>query len=179
MRGLTLIEALFTLAIATIVGTLLLVVMVNTGGLFLKQSSKVALGLSLNDVLREIQKTIRQSSSVADTSGVQKLSLKVPSVDSSGAVIANSFDDFIFLLDQSKLVFRVLPNAQSSRIAADQILATNIDMLNFKYFDSQNPPSEVIPKDAKKIKTILALKQKAGFGFEQNIATAEANLRND
>lgn len=170
-KGITLVEVLTTLGIATVVGTLLLVIMVNTGGLFIKQSSKVAGGLSANDAISRIQKSIRQASSVDQTASGEKLVLKVPATDPSGSSIANTFDVFEILKDEENLVFKILPDAQSSRSGVNQILATDLDMLKFEYFDSQIPPQQINPAQAVKIKTTLAL--------EQNIATAEANLRND
>lgn len=188
-KGLTLVEAITTLAIAVVVSTLLVVIMINTGGLFTKQSSKVEQGLSVNDALGKINSSIRQSSGVLPTystytSGAQLLVLKIPSIDSSGNVVTNTFDHFIFLLEPSTgsgqvLRFKVFPNIASSRGSVDQIFSNNVSLLNFEYFDSQNPPEQVIPSQATKVKTTLLLKQKSGVGFEQNIATSEANLRND
>lgn len=178
-NGFTLVEALTTLAIATVVGTLLVVIMVNTGGLFYQQSSKLNLGLSVNDALGEVQKNIRQAQSVANTSSDNQLVLKVPSKDSSGNIITNTFDDFVFRLVGTTLTLIVSPDAASSRAGVDQIFSNNVDLLIFEYFDSQNPPQAVTPNLAAKIRITLKLKQKAGAGFEQNIATSEANLRND
>lgn len=188
-KGLTLVEVLTTLAIATVVVTLLVVIMINTGGLFTKQSSKVEQGLSVNDALGKINLNVRQSSGVAPTystytSGTQLLVLKIPSIDSSGNVVTNTFDHFIFLLDSSigsgqVLRFKVFPNSASSRGSVDQILSNNVDLINFEYFDSQNPPQSTQPNLAKKVRITLSLRQKTGAGYEQNIATSEANLRND
>lgn len=185
-RGITLFEALITLGIATVVGVLLLVIMVNTGGLFFKQSGRLEQGLSVNDALNNVQESIRVSSGIVAsftsssstyTSGSDQLVLKIPSIDSSGNVITNTFDHFVFFLDQKKLRFKVFPDAASARSPKDQIFSTNTETLVFKYFDFQN--QEVAPNLANKARVTLGLKQKAGADFEQNIATTEANLRND
>lgn len=188
MKGVTLVEALLTLGIAVVVGALLLVIIVNTSGLFYQQSSKLEQGLSLNDALSEIRKSIRTSQAVAATypaagsptytSGATQLVLKIPSIDSSGNIISTS-DYFVFLKDTDKLRFRTFPDSQSSRKAQDQIFTTKLDSLIFEYFDAQVPPQQVQPNLAVKIKISLSLRQKAGVGFETNVATAEANLRND
>lgn len=187
--GLTLVEGLIALSIATVVGALLLVIMVNTGGLFYQQSSKLEQGLNINDALGAIGQTIKESSSVAAsypsvpppnfTSGTKQLVLKVPSIDASSDIISNIFDYFVFFLDQGSLRFKTFPDPQSSRKAQDQIFSTKVESLFFQYYDSQIPPQEVTPTSASKIKVTLQLKQKAGAGIEQNIATKEANLRND
>lgn len=185
-EGLTLAEAVIALGIASVVGALLLVIMVNSAGLFYKQSSKVEQGLGINDALGQIRESVKGSSAVAAsytagsttyTSSATEIVLKVPSIDIAGNTISNLFDYFIFLKDQSKLRFRVFPDSQSKRSSADQIFTTNADSLLFQYFDSAN--NQVIPSAAVKVKITLSLKQKAGAGFETNIATSEANLRND
>lgn len=185
-KGFTLVETITTLGIATVVGTLLVIIIVNTGGLFYKQASKVEQGLSVNDALYKVQESIKASSGIAAsftsssstfTTGPGQLVLKIPSIDSSGNVITNTFDHFVFFLDQKKLLFKVFPDAASTRSPKDQIFSTNADTLIFNYFDSQN--QEVTPNLAVKVRVTLGLKQKAGAGTEQNIATSEANLRND
>ncbi len=187
-KGLTLTEALITLSIAMVAGALLLVIMVNTGGLFYKQSSKVEQGFSLNHSLSQLKMSIRASSQVATsypsespiyTSGSTEVVLKVPSEDSSGNIISGVFDYFVFFQDSGKLRFKSFPDSQSARVAQDQIFTTNLDSLIFEYFDSSIPPQQVQPDLAVKIKITISLEQKAGAGIETNVATAEANLRND
>ena len=188
--GLTLVEVLVAMGVASIVGALLLVIMVNSAGLFYKESSKVEQGLSLNDALLNIKQALRGASNVASTypptgsptytSSATQLVLKVPSIDSSGNIVSGVFDYFIFFQDGGKLRFKTFPDdGQSARKGQDQIFTTNLDSLIFEYFDGQIPPQQVQPNLAVKIKITLSLKQKAGAGIETNVATAEANLRND
>lgn len=188
--GLTLIEILVALAITIVAGTLLFVIIVNSAGLFSLQSSKLQGGLNINDALMEVRKSIKQASSVASsvtvgsttyTSGVNQLVLKVSSVDSSNNIIANTYDHFVFFLDQSYFHFKIFPDPDpaSSRKAADRILSTVADSISFKYFNSATPPVEVTPASAAKVYISLNLKQKAGAGFVTNTATSEASLRND
>lgn len=186
--GLTLIEVLVAMSIVTVAGTLLLVVMVNSAGLFSKQSSKVQAGLNINDTLSVVRGTIKQASAVAPlytsgpttyTSGPNQLVLKVASIDLSGNIITDTFDYFVIFLDQSFLHLKIFPDLQSSRKSADQILTNIVDSLNFQYFTSVIPPVEVPPVNATKIRITLTLKQKAAQTFEINTATTEANLRND
>lgn len=185
-RGITLSEAVIALGIASVVGALLLVIIVNSAGLFYKQSSKVEQGLGINDALGKIRESVKESSAVVAsytvgsttyTSSATEIVLKIPSIDSAGNTISDTFDYFVFLKDQSTLRFKVFPDSQSKRSSADQIFSTNADSLLFQYLDSAN--SEVAPSSAVKVKITLSLKQKAGATFETNIATSEANLRND
>lgn len=170
-RGLTLVEVLVAVGISTIVGTLLLVVIVNSAGLFSQQSSKVQEGLSVNDALSSLRGSIKQASAVENTSGVDRIVLKVPAIDSFGNIIDKTSDNFYFYLDQNYLHFKIDPNALSSRKASDQILSNFVSNLNFQYFNLAIPPAEVTPVIAAKVRITLTLKQ--------DTATTEANLRND
>lgn len=186
--GLTLIEVLVAMGIAVIAGALLVVVIVNSAGLYSNQSSKVQQGLNINDALIKVRGSIKQASSVAVsytngsttyTSGADQLVLKVASIDSSNNIISDTYDFFVFFLNQNSLRFKIFPDPLSSRKVADQVFSTSVDSLNFRYFNSANPPLEVSPTAATKIRIALTLKQKSGANFETNTATAEANLRND
>lgn len=186
--GLTLIEVLIAMGLALIVGTLLVSILVNSAGLFYKESSKLEQGVNINDALSKVRENIRESTSVAVsftsggttyTSNSTQLVLKISSIDSSGNILANTFDYFVYFLDQKKFRFKIFPDAQSERIAQDQIFSTNVDSLSFKYLDSANPPNEVTPNIAKNVRITVTLKQKSGANFETNTATSEAGLRND
>lgn len=170
-KGLTLIEVLVTMGIATVAGVLLLVIIVNSAGLFTDQSSKVSAGLGVNDTFSQIKTVIKQASAISDESGPDQLVLRVLSIDPAGNIIENTYDDFIFMVDQKNLRFKIISNPLSSRQDGDSILAGNVDNLNFQYFDSANPPAEVIPASASKVRINLTVKT--------NTDTAEANLRND
>lgn len=185
--GFTLTEVLIALGIASVVGTLLLVVIVNSAGLFYKQSSKVEQGLGVNDALAQVSSRVKEASSVAVsyqdgvityTSGANQLVLRITSIDELGDLIADTSDHFVFLLNQDKLTLKLFPDAQSSRHAQNSILASNVTGVLFQYFDLQNPPQEIQPSTALKIKITLVLKQRSGADFEVSTATSEANLRN-
>lgn len=188
MKGLTLIEVLITMGISVVVGVLLLVVIVNSAGLFYSQSSKLSIGLNTNDALSQVRQSIKEASAIAAsftsgvetyTSGATQLVLKVPALDASNNIIADTFDYFIFFLDQKKLRFKTFPDTQSTRRAQDQIFSTSVDSLTFKYYDLVSPANEVVPTAAQRVLISLTLKQKSGAGFESSTATSEANLRND
>lgn len=186
-RGLTLIEVIIAMGITSIAGILLVVIIVNSAGLFSHQSSKVQEGLNINDALSEIRGSIKQASAVADhytngpttyTTGVNQLVLKVASIDSSGNIISDTYDFFVFFIDNKILHFKTFPDPASFRKAQDRIFSTSSDSLVFKYFNSATPPVEVTPISASKVVAVLTLKQRNGLNYEINIATSEANLRN-
>ena len=186
--GFTLIEVLVAMGIATVTGVLLLVIIVNSTGLFTQQSSKVQMGLNINDALLQVRSSIKDASIVADqyisggttyTTGSNQLVLKVLSIDSSGNIIDNTFDFFVFFQDQNYLRFKTFPDPSSARKQADRVFSTSVDGLNFQYFNSVIPPVEVVPTAATKVRITLTLKQKIGVKYETYTATSEANLRND
>ena len=187
--GLTLVEAIIAVAIAAVLGILLPIIIVNSSNIFYKQTSKVSQGLGLNDALSKMKETIKESSSVAPaypasgspvyTSASQQIVLKIPSLDVSGNTISNTYDYFVFFLDADKLRSKIFPDVSSTRKSGNQILATNVNTLSFKYYNSVTPPQEVLPTSATKVKITLSLRQKSGQEYEQNTATSEANLRND
>lgn len=186
--GLTLVEILVAMGIATVVGGLLLAITVNSIGVYSNQSSKVQGGLNINDALLQIRSSIKNASAVADsytsgsttyTTGSNQLVLTALSVDSSGNIISNMSDYFVFFQDQKLLRYKIFPNVGSSRKPVDRIFSTYVDTLNFKYFNSANPPVEVSPVGATKVKVILTLKQKVGTKDDIQTGESEVNLRND
>lgn len=187
-RGFTLLEAVIAMGLTAIVGVLLLVIIINSAGLSTQQSSKVTEGLNVNDTLSQIRNTVKIASSVADsftsgsdtyTTGQTKLVLKVPSVGSNNNIIAETYDYFVFYSDQHFLRLRVFPDSLSTRKAKDQIFSTSVNSLSFQYLNSADPPLEVIPINATKVKVTLVLSQKVGLNTETHVATTEANLRNE
>lgn len=185
--GLTLIEIVITTSIVVLVAGLIFMIMVNNTGVFYKQSAKVSQGLGSNDTLASIRSTIKEGQSIATgypegsspayTSSSTTLVIKLPSVDLSGGVITGIFDFAVFTIEQGRLKLKIFPNSSSTRKPVDQVLALNADKILFEYFDSSG--MIVAPTAAYKIKTTLVLKQKAAAGYETNIATSEATLRND
>ncbi len=187
-KGFSLIEILISTSVAVLIGGLLIVIMVNITRVFFKESSGVSIGLNTNDALAEVRKSIKQSSGVEATytagsttytSGATQIVLKVPSLDQSGNIIGSTFDYFVFFQTQNILHFKTFPNAASKRKAQDQIFSNLVDSLVFKYLSSANPPVEVTPTSASKVRITLILKQKTGQTYETNSATSEANLRNN
>lgn len=186
--GLTLAEILVAVFIASMVGSLLLVIMANSTGLFLKESSKIGQGVGVNDALMLIRQDVKRANSVAAsythgsttyTSGANQLVLTLPSIDAGGNIIQNTYDYFVYLKDQNVLRLKSFPNPLSQRKESDRVLATYVALIFFQYYNSSTPPEEVSPNLAAKIKASLVLNQKAGSSEEQIIATSEANLRNN
>ena len=117
MKGLTLLELVITMGLVSVVGLLLVVIIVNSTGVFYKESSKLSQGLNINYALSSIRSDIKQSAGVAAsyvdgsttyTSGTTQLVLKRSSVDSSNNLISNTYDYFVYFLDQNFMLVLVL-----------------------------------------------------------------------
>lgn len=188
MKGFTMLEMVITMGLVSVVGLLLVVIIVNSTGVFYKESSKLSEGLNINDALSSVRADIKQSTGVMAsfvgesttyTSGGSQLVLKVASIDSSNNLILETFDYFVYFLDQKKLRLKTFPDPSSSRKAQDQIFSTSVESLSFQYFNLGNPPLEVTPATAGKVRITITLRQKSGENYETKTATSEATLRND
>lgn len=186
-KGFSLLEVLIFVALFSVTAIILVTILINNSELVYKQSSRVSQGLEINDTLSNVKNSIRQASAVSVsypegpspsyTSSPSELVLKLASLDSNNEIIQNTFDYIVYIKSQERIKFLVFPNALSSRKVSNSILAKNVDTLVFDYYSSAG--SIISPKLASKVKVSILLKQKAGSGYEKNVATAEADLRND
>lgn len=184
-NGFSLTEILVVSLITVIVGGFIVSILFNTTGIYYNQSAQTQQSMDLNDTFSKVRSSIRQSKFVATgypegsptyTSGINTLVLKIPSVNSSGNTISDTYDFAIVTKSQDKLYYKLFPDAISARSSDDQILASNVDNVYFNYYDSAG--TEVNPETSSRIKITLTLKQKAGAGYKVNTATSEASIRN-
>lgn len=187
--GFTLAEVIIAMSIVVIVGTLLLVILVNNTGLFYQQSTILNQGVGINDSLSKIRTSIKEANAVSAnytsgsttyTTGSSELVLQLPAIDSSGNKIFNIFDYAVFNITQNRLYLKVFPDSASGSVRknADLILTQNVDSIKFDYLDNNNQLL-INPVQADKVRVTLILKQKAGASFKTTTATSEASLRND
>lgn len=169
MRGFTLMEIVVAMGISVIVSALLITILVRSSNVFYKQTTKVSQGVGINNALSRLREVTKEAQLVDVTSSASELVLKIPTVTSQGDFVENTFDLAIFMRDSDKLKYKLFPDSQSSRTAADEILAGSVDNFILQYFDKDG--QVVTPVSAVKIKMTLVLKT--------NIATTEAYLRND
>lgn len=187
MKGFSLVEIIIVVSLTVVISGMLVAILINNTELVYKETSRVSQGLDLNDALVNLKSYIRQAQSVAVsypeglnptyTSSSTQLVLKFSSLDANGEIISNAYDFVIYLQDQDKLRALLIKDAASSRKQFNTILAKNVDQLTFDYLDAAG--NSTSPQDAKKVRVSIRLKQKAGSRYETNIATGEANLRND
>lgn len=177
-RGFTLVEILIASAIALIVGIFLLSILANSNGIFYKQNAIVSEGLSLNDSMSEIDKNIRQATSVADTSDVHTLMLKLSALGVDG-MIDNVYDSIIIAKDPDKnniLRKKVIPDVASIRKSEDLVLTTMLDSINFVYL---NKLGEIVnPQTATSVSITLSVKSGSGSINSKRSSTIITTLKN-
>lgn len=186
--GFTLLEIILTAALALIVGTFLIVILVNNSGFFYKQNAIISEGLDLNDAIREIDNSARQATAVTAgypesnplyTSDSQTLVLKLPAL-SQGGIIEGVYDYIVISKDprQGKILRKqIFPDSQSTRQASDLILTTLLKEIEFKYLDKSG--NQVSPTQATSIETNIAVTAQTGLIGSTRSSTVVTSLRNN
>lgn len=141
--GFSLTELILAAALFALISLLAGGVYIGQTRLFKTQNTEVELNQDARLILDEITNQVRQSQAVSqtcpgcsETSGPNVLILKIPSIDQSGALIANTFDYILYKKDASdpkKLIKKTIPDSLSSRPAAEKILSTVVAEINFTY----------------------------------------------
>lgn len=141
----------FTLVETVIVVSLLALMMVAIGLVIFMlnktssyNSAESQSSGSASAVLRDMESLIVQADAVVQThtfSGTSYVSsatttiVEIPSIDTSGAIIANSYDYAVFYLATTS-VYRILaPAALSSRSSEMEVLSTTVSTFSLTYND--------------------------------------------
>ena len=189
--GVTFFEILIGLSIAAITGLLLSSSLVQNSNLLFNQNSRVLQGTGLNNASSELNELLRSAQSVAVQyplispqyiTGLSTMVLALPSLDSGGNIISNTYDYAVVTKDNAhanllkKLVF---PNSspQSFRKSENKVLVSALSNLVFYYLDSNN--LNVSPASAVKINYIINESEKAGKGNQTSSRSAQISLRNN
>lgn len=188
MKGFTLVETLLAGLLSLMVGIFLVGILANQSGFFYKQNSIIDQGVSTNSALAAITSKIRESSVVAVgypeqlphtfTSEASTLVLKLPATNSTGTI--DGLSDFVVIAADSNnphiLRLRVYPNPQSTRPAADNVLATNLSSVSFVFLDKGG--NVVTPTSSFQVQTTLSIESSTGSIRSERSATVSTSLRN-
>jgi hypothetical protein len=186
-KGLTLVEILLLSGVGLIIGIFLVRIFVSQSGVFYSQTAQVSEGINLNNIVSEVESSIKQAAQVAVsypevsplyTSGQTTLILKLPAYNSSGP-ISNVYDFIVVTKDQTNpkiLQLKVFPDYQSERSNQNKILTTILDSVNFEYLNNNN--EIVTPPSATKVKMVLSLLSKTGSLGEGRSSMIITSLRN-
>jgi len=185
--GFTLLEIVLASAVALIVGTFLITILVNNSGFFYKQNAIVSEGLGLNDVSSDIDNNIKQAAGVIPfypttspiyTTGSETLILKLPSFNLSG-IIENTYDFVVIAKDLTypKILRRqIFTDPQSQRQASNQVLTTILESIRFNYYDQNG--GVVAPDVASSVGVILTVNPKTGSIGSSRTSSILTSLRN-
>jgi hypothetical protein len=189
-RGISLVELLIGVSVAGLVGVLLVSLLTQNSRIYTDQNAKINDGITINNSVAKIEETIKSAAAIANqyqhsggplyTTGSSTLVLTQPSINTSGAVIENTYDYLVLSADtQNSKILRLIlyPNAQSTREAQNQVLATNMSKLEFRYFNSLG--ESVSPILATRIGYILNVNQTIATQSQTSSTSGTVNLRNN
>lgn len=186
-RGFTLPELLVVAAITIIAGTLLVGILVNHNGVLYKENTLVEEGMSLNDVSREIDESLRQSTGISDsfsvdgityTTDTETLVFKLSALSDSG-IIENVYDYGVITKDgvnNKILKLKIFPDNQSIRFASDKTLITNLASLQFNYTDKNGQAA--VPSFAVTVGVNLGVLSQTGAVSSGRSVVLDIPLRN-
>lgn len=149
-KGFTLVEIIVVFAFVAIISLILANIIIRYTGFYNRQQAEVSANTDNRLILDDIYSVARQSVSVVNsiivsgqtfTTSTNTLIVKLPSVNSAGEPITNTFDHFIFYQDASdQKLFRrrIVPDALSFRPAAFSVLTSNLQTIAFSY-DNVDP----------------------------------------
>ncbi len=186
-KGFTLIEIIIVAGLTTVIGAILVGVLVNNSSMYYQESSTVASGIGLNDIVDEVNTDIKLAAGVTSiyevppltfTSGQQTLILKLPATNDSGN-LSEVFDYLVIFVDATNpkiLRKQVFPDASSTRKAENKVLTTILENIEFGFLDKNG--NTVSPADASSINTTVKLLSKSGSVGTSKSATIVTTLRN-
>ena len=185
--GFSLLEIVIVIGVSVIVCLLIVSILVSNTGFSYKQTAIVSEGLSLNDVIREIDDVVRQASSVAVsypetepifTTGDETLVLKLPSLSAAGNM-DEVYDFLVIAKDENPkiLKIKIFPDPQSSRASQDKVLTTILSSVKFSYLDENGNTAP--PSSAVSIGVDLTVLSKTGSIGSNRSVSAVTKLRNN
>lgn len=186
--GFTLTEILIVLASSAIIGTILVTIMVQGSGIFSDQNTQVNQNLSLNNVSSNISQSIQFGSGILGsytagaiqyTTSSNTIIAQIPSLNAQGGLIENKYDTVVITTDPNKTtVLRkyLYPDPQSSRVADNKVLVTNLSQIQFIYLNDN--AVEVAPTTATRVDFIVKVAEKSGIGVQESSISGRINLKN-
>jgi hypothetical protein len=178
-RGLTLLEAVIAIGIATVL--LVALASLYAGYIrfysYAKATSETVGGA--NAAADELQDLVRQADAVMSTaivngasyaSGSSTLVLELPSITASGSVVANTYDYAVFYTSGTSL-YRVLSaSGASSRVSSTKRLSETVSSVTFTY--------DTVPALASVVTADLVMQSRAAHDTAQTDVTVKMYVRN-
>lgn len=178
--GFTLLEAIVVIAISTVMLIVLVDLYRAYSRMYGYQKAAADTAGSATVIANELQEWVLQSkgilasgifSGATYTTDSDTLVLSIPSVDSLGNTLTNTYDLVIFYTSGTN-VYRILsPNAASSRVANTKTLTTTLASLSFTYNNASIPLANLITTD-------IRMQSTEGASSAQYQLTQKLYLRN-
>jgi len=149
-RGITLLEALVSVSLVTIISLVLMGLFIGHVRISRLVSANADLLNQRTQLEQDFDRFIHLATRVVDsaivngtsyTSGLDTLVLEIPSIDGSGFVIADQFDQLAYYLDPadpSSLKVTFQPGGASSRLNVTKSLGNSVDSVQY-FYDSPSP----------------------------------------
>ena len=145
-HGFTLIETVIVIALSISVMTALTLLIYNFNKISVYNETFAKSSGSASAIMREIGSLIIPANAILQThtfsngtyiSTSTSLVLEIPSIDSAGNTIANTYDYAAFYLVGTTMAYRILqPDALSARASSTKQLSTTMSSLTFTYGDT-------------------------------------------
>jgi prepilin-type N-terminal cleavage/methylation domain-containing protein len=141
-RGLTLIETVVVVGISAVVLMALIQLYLTFNSMYGVQQAAMATGGSASASMNAFEAAILPANQVLSshaffgrtyTSSSTALVLELPSIDSSGAIVAGLKDYIVFFSSSSTLYRLTSPSANSARISGTTTLSTTLQSISFTY----------------------------------------------
>jgi prepilin-type N-terminal cleavage/methylation domain-containing protein len=141
-NGFTLIETLVVIAVFAVVVLVLLNLFDRHGALYTYEQAQLAVSGGSRITMTEVNTYASQAYRImasADvggttyTSGTTTLVLQIPTVNSSGNIVADTWDYAVFTLTGASLTEIIQPDGQSARPAVSRLLSDIVSGLSFTY----------------------------------------------
>lgn len=144
-QGFTLAETLVVVVVAVLIGTAVVSMWIGYNNYFSLELAQASVGSDAERIMSQAEVAALQASGVASshtfsgttiTSTSSALVLQVPSIDSSGTILANTYD-YIALYASSTNAYKAIDAAAgSSRTTGTTKLSASLQSLSFTYYTS-------------------------------------------
>ncbi len=155
-RAFTLIETIVVVALSAIMMIVLGALIYNFNMTTAYEQASAQSSGSANGFMRELESltlpadAVLQTHDFSDgtvTSSSTVLVLEIPSIDSSGNVIANTYDYAEFYVTGTDAYRRLEANALSSRVSGTKLLSSTVSALTFTYNNTDFTQVNVVTAD--------------------------------
>ncbi len=177
-QGFSIVELLIVLGLFAILAFFLSYIGIFNFQAYNSQTAELTIASDARTALDDIDNYTRQANRVISsyssyTTNSKTLILQIPSIDSSGQVINNTYDIVVFYLTGSDLFRRVFPAQGSSRLSSIKNLANGVDANSFS-FSYDNADYSLV----KEVTTSLTIVKNAGTQVKSITISSQSKLRN-